>query len=185
VGAKHTREHVISRARSGFEVFAFGRLFALLSRKGETMKATQLFTQLLAGCLLITAACAQAPQTPSPVPAASNAGMSASDDGRVQSIIYAPRGEVQALVLRDETVVTLPPDLGSQVGSVISRGTTLHVTGQQQLIGGQKQIVARNIQIGSQKFVASAPAPPPPGTRPRRNRPGIQSPPPPGPPPEE
>jgi hypothetical protein len=141
------------------------------------MKATQLFTQLLAGCLLITAAYAQAPQTP-PVPAASNAGMSVSDDGRVQSIVYAPRGEVQAVVLRDETVVTLPPDLGSQVGSVISRGTTLHVTGQQQLIGGQKQIVAQNIQIGSQKFVASAPAPLP-GPRPRRNRPGVQPPPPP------
>lgn len=140
------------------------------------MKATQFFPQLLAGCLLITAAHAQAPQPP--FPPASNAGVSVSDNSRVQSIVYAPRGEVQALVLRDETVVTLPPDLGSQMGNLISRGTALHVTGQQQLIGGQKQIVAQNIQIGGQNFIASAPAPPP-GPRPRRNRPGIQPPPPP------
>lgn len=141
------------------------------------MKATQFFAQLLAGSLLTITACAQAPQPPPPPAPVPNAGTSVSDDSRVRSIVYAPRGEVQALVLRDETIVTLPPGLGFQVGSVVSRGTSLRVTGWQQFIGGQKQIVAQNIQIGGQSFVDSAPAPLP-GPRPRRNRPGAQPPPP-------
>lgn len=78
----------------------------------------------------------------------------------VRTIIYGPQGEVQGLTLRDGMAVSVPPDLGIQLRGVLSRGTLIQVSGQQQAIGGETVLFAQSIVANKQ---TSASAPPPTG----------------------
>ncbi len=85
----------------------------------------------------------------------------------VRTIIYGPQSEVQGLTLRDGVAVSVPPDLGIQLRGVLSRGTLIQVSGQQQAIGGETVLFAQSIVANKQTFATAppltgAPAEPPP-----------------------
>ena len=113
--------------------------------------------------------------------AAAPAAVLVNDNSSIRYVIYGPGGEVQALVLRNETIVSVPPDLGAQIGPVAVRGASIRVAGVTQYFGRQRELMAQNIQVGGQNFASVGPAaatpPPAPGAGPAAG-PGPAGPPP-------
>ena len=164
------------------------------------MKLKFALSSALALGLISNAGCAQAPPPqpvagapaqppPGPPPApgypASNVVSAAlvSDSSSVRYVIYGPGGEVQAVVLRDEKVVTVPPDLGWQLRAALVRGASVRVSGIPQDIGQQRQLIAQTVQVSGQSYASAGPPPPPPAGGPAGPPPpragGVPPPPPP------
>jgi hypothetical protein len=126
---------------------------------------------------------------PPPAPAAPlRAGITTTHNGRVSAVVYGLQGEIQAFTLRNGVAVSLSPDLGMRLQSSVIKGTRVQVSGIQQIIAGQTDLIAQSITANNQTFVAApatpdrgpgiaggTPAPPPPSI-------GAGAPPPPPPP---
>jgi hypothetical protein len=165
------------------------------------MKSTRTFLILALSPALVVAAAAQVPPPapPPPPPGASvpqQPGVTATHNSRVSAVVYGPQGEIQAFTLRNGIAVSLPPDLGMRLQSSVIKGTRVQVSGIQQVIAGQTDLIAQSITANGQTFVAApatpdrepgiaggTPPPPPPagpqGPRGPRGRRGPVAPPPP------
>jgi hypothetical protein len=133
---------------------------------------------LFAFALLATAGCAQSPTPPTaviPTPQPAGAGAPAppvpdaagpqlstraavTETGAIRYIIYGRQGEVQALILRSDRIVSIPPELGAQMRMTLSKGAAVSVTGSPQQFGRQRQLFAQSVQINGQNVAAVAPA---------------------------
>ena len=122
--------------------------------------------------VLALTAGAQTPAPPSPPPAPGAAapppalaapaptqfGVPATYSSRVSAVVYGPRGEVQALTLRNGVAVSLPPDFGARLQSSVVRGARIQVSGTRQVIAGQTSLIAQSVTANGQTFIAAAPA---------------------------
>ena len=128
------------------------------------MKFNRLYLAAALSPMLVLAAGAQpAPPAPAPPPADAStpppppllqAGSATTRSSRVNTVIYGPQGEIQALTLRDGVVVTLPPDLASRLQSSIIRGRRIQVSGVERVIAGQASLVAQSLTANGQIFSA-------------------------------
>jgi hypothetical protein len=144
------------------------------------MNKSSIIFSIFASALLATAGCAQSPPPPTaaiPAPRPAGAGAEApappviiaagpqpstrpevTETGAIRDIIYGPQGEVQAVILRSDRIVSIAPELGAQMQMTLSKGAAVSVTGSPKQFGRQRQLFAQSVQINGQSFVAAAPA---------------------------
>lgn len=119
---------------------------------------------------LALAAQTPGPVLPSPTPGAATSSAPAfsaplqtariaTHNSRVSVVVHGPQGEIQAFTLRNGIAVSLPPGLGTRLQSSITKGVRVQVSGIQQVIAGQTELIVRSITANGQTFIASPPAP--------------------------
>ncbi|MEM5459525.1 hypothetical protein VSR69_32415 [Paraburkholderia phytofirmans] len=72
---------------------------------------------------------AGAPMPPPPFIAAPRDGAPASVSGVVQRYVINPEGDVDGMLLADNTLVRFPPHIGTQVAATFAPGATVNVNG--------------------------------------------------------
>jgi hypothetical protein len=72
---------------------------------------------------------AGAPMPPPPFAAAPRDGAPASVSGVVQRYVINPEGDVDGMLLADNTLVRFPPHIGTQVAATFAPGATVNVNG--------------------------------------------------------
>lgn len=103
---------------------------------------------------------AQVPPPPPPGVPLVPAAQLVTHTSRVGTVVYGPQGDLQAIVLRDGIVVSVPPDLGMRLQPAIAKGTRVQVSGSQQVINGQPSMVAQSVLANGQTFVTQQVGPP-------------------------
>jgi hypothetical protein len=69
------------------------------------------------------------PMAPPPAPPAPPALTPLQADGRIERLIYGPRGETAGVLLSDGTIVRMPPHAALQYGELLRPGARLSVNG--------------------------------------------------------
>ncbi|CBA17076.1 hypothetical protein [Xanthomonas albilineans] len=69
------------------------------------------------------------PMTPPPAPPAPPSLTPLQADGRIERLIYGPRGETAGVLLSDGTVVRMPPPAALQYSELLRTGARLSVSG--------------------------------------------------------
>ncbi|ASW01567.1 hypothetical protein [Paraburkholderia aromaticivorans] len=104
---------------------------------------------------------ADAPVPPPPAPvAAPREGVPTTVSGVVRRFVINPEGDVDGMLLADNTLVRFPPHLGAQVAATIAPGATVNVNGVAQANG-----TLRASQIADTTSGRSIVDQPPPGAQ--------------------
>ena len=85
-----------------------------------------------------------------------------SANGRVDTLLYGPRGEINGVVLRSGELVRFPPHVGAQWGALLQRGATLSARGYgtRNALGTAFEATAMGESEASMRQVFAAPRPP-------------------------
>ncbi|MCI2245146.1 hypothetical protein L3067_11095 [Xanthomonas sp. PPL568] len=126
------------------------------------------------------------PATPPPAPPAPPALTPLQADGRIDRLIYGPRGETGGVLLSDGTIVRMPPHVAQQYPDLLRVGAPLSVSGfgVVTMIGRSLEATHLGRDRSSQHEVFAPPAPPAPPAAPPppAGAPGAPANPPPPPP---
>lgn len=135
------------------------RLYAGLLLLGVNAAGMTLFASL-------AAADAQPPPPPPPATSGYQQPAASSLQGTVAQYLTNPRGDVDGLLLGDNTVVRFPPHLGAQLVQTVAPQTTVKVDGYSAFVGTIRATTITNTAT-SQAVTDTPPAPgnPPPPPR--------------------
>ena len=125
---------------------------------------TSLF--IVTGAVLATACSTPEHAGPASSSVASSLG-TATIHGKIAATLLNPRGEVDGAILKDGTIVRLPP--GSLAPDALGADDEVDVTGDVGTIGGNRTVERASVTRNGQVLTAAAapPPPPPPGEGPR------------------
>jgi hypothetical protein len=115
-----------------------------------------------------------------PLPGAQS--QSTVETSRISRFLAGPGDRPQGFLLRNGTLVMLPPGLGQQLPATMNKNTTVRVSGDELLYDGNKTIQARSISVNGVDYndVGPATVPPRPAPGPAAAPPGPPPPPAPG-----
>ncbi|WP_267113252.1 hypothetical protein, partial [Xanthomonas sacchari] len=108
------------------------------------------------------------PMTPPPAPPAPPALTPLQADGRIERLVYGPRGDTAGVLLSDGTVVRMPPHAAVQYSELLRPGARLSVNGFGVLTQVGRSVEATQVgrDRNSLQAVFAPPAPPAPPAAP-------------------